>query len=54
MARRSDPLLEPASLLMKTPTPSTEDPAQERKSTAKVQRTSGKALTTESIDKNLH
>ena len=26
---QSDPLFEPASLLMKTPTPSTEDPAQE-------------------------
>ena len=29
MAGQSDPLFEPASLLMKTPTPSTEDPAQE-------------------------
>ena len=27
--KQSDPLFEPASLLMKTPTPSTEDPAQE-------------------------
>ena len=26
---QSDPLFEPASLLMKTPTPSTEDPVQE-------------------------
>ena len=26
---QSDPLFEPASLLMKTPTPSTDDPAQE-------------------------
>ena len=50
VAGQSDPLFEPASLLMKTPTPSTEDPAQERKSIAKVQRTSGKALTTESCD----
>ena len=29
LAEQSDPLFEPASLLMKTPTPSTEDPAQE-------------------------
>ena len=29
LARQSDPLFEPASLLMKTLTPSTEDPAQE-------------------------
>ena len=35
LAEQSDPLFEPASLLMKTPTPSTEDPAQERKSVAK-------------------
>ena len=31
LAEQSDPLFEPASLLMKTPTPSTEDPAQEEK-----------------------
>ena len=38
LAEQSDPLFEPASLLMKTPTPSTEDPAQEdllQKSTRK-------------------
>ena len=29
LAEQSDPLFEPASLLMKTPTPSTEDPLQE-------------------------
>ena len=29
LAEQSDPLFEPASLLMKTPTSSTEDPAQE-------------------------
>ena len=29
MVGQSDPLFEPTSLLMKTPTPSTEDPAQE-------------------------
>ena len=29
LAEQSDPLFEPASLLMQTPTPSTEDPAQE-------------------------
>ena len=29
LAEQSDPLFEPASLLMTTPTPSTEDPAQE-------------------------
>ena len=29
MAGQSDPLFEPASLLTKTPTPSTDDPAQE-------------------------
>ena len=29
MAGQSDPLFEPARLLMKTPTPSTEDPVQE-------------------------
>ena len=30
LAEQSDPLFEPASLLMKTPTPSTEDPAKEK------------------------
>ena len=29
LAEQSDPLFEPASLLMKTPTPSTDDPALE-------------------------
>ena len=29
LAEQSDPLFEPASLLMKTPTPSTDDPVQE-------------------------
>ena len=29
LAGQSDPLFEPASLLTKTPTPSTDDPAQE-------------------------
>ena len=29
LAEQSYPFFEPASLLMKTPTPSTEDPAQE-------------------------
>ena len=50
LARQSDPLFEPASLLMTTPTPSIEIPAQE-KFIAKVQRTSGKALTTKPSDK---
>ena len=36
VAGQSDPLFDQANLLMKTPTPSTEDPAQERKSIAKV------------------
>ena len=29
LSRQSDPLFEPASLLTKTPTPSTDDPVQE-------------------------
>ena len=48
LAGQSDPLFEPARLLMTTPTPSTEVPAQEIFS-AKVQRTSGEALTTRPI-----
>ena len=43
MAEQSDSLFEPASLLMKTPTPSTEDPAQEellRKYQERVERLS--------------
>ena len=49
LAGQYDPLFEPASLLVTTPAPSTEHPAQED-SIAKVQRTSGKALTTKSCD----
>ena len=51
LAGQSDPLFEPARLLITTPTPSTEVRAQE-KLIAKVQRTSGKALTTRSSDKD--
>ena len=43
LAEQSDPLFEPASLLMTTPTPSTEDPAQEdllQKYQARVERLS--------------
>ena len=54
VAGQSDPLFEPASLLMKPPTPSTEDLPQERRSIAKVQRTSGKALATGPTDQNLY
>ena len=53
LAEQSDPLFEPASLLMKTPTPSTEDPAQEDL-LQKAPRTSGKALTTKPSDQNLY
>ena len=53
LARRSDPLFEPARLLMTTPTPSTDDPAQEDL-LQKVPRTSGKALTTRSRDEDLY
>ena len=49
LAEQCDPLFEPASLLMKTPTLSTEDPAQEDL-LQKYQETSGKALTTQSCD----
>ena len=51
VAGQSDPLFAPASLLMKTPTPSIETPAQENL-LQKVQGTSRKALTTRSIDKS--
>ena len=53
LAGQSDPLIEPARLLMTTPTPSTEVPAQE-KLLQKYKRTSGKAITTKSCDKNLY
>ena len=49
---QSNPLSFPTSSLMKTPTPSTDDPAQEE-SSAKVPRTSGKAFTSRSIEKDL-
>ena len=49
LAGQSDPLFEPASLLMTTLTPSTEDPVQEDL-LQKVPRTSGKAFTTKSCD----
>ena len=52
VAEQSDPLFAPANLLIMTPRPSIEIPAQE-KFIAKVQRTSGKSLTTRSIDKDL-
>ena len=62
---QSDPLFVPTSSLMKTPTLSTDDPAQEEDRTfdwnsctrnliAKVQKTSGKASTTIPIDEDLH
>ena len=53
LAEQSDPLFEQASLLMTTPTPSTEVPAQEIVF-AKAPRTSGKALTTKSIGQILY
>ena len=53
LAGQSDPLFEPAKLLIMTPTPSTEVPAQE-KLLQKYKRTSGKALTTRSSDKDLY
>ena len=53
LAGQSDPLFETASLMMKTPTPSTEAPAQEDL-LQKVQRTSGKALTTKPCDQYLY
>ena len=51
LAGQSDPLFEPAKLLVTAPTPSIEIPAQE-KSIAEAQRTSGKASTTRSIDQD--
>ena len=53
LSGQSDPLFEPASLLMTTPTPSTEVPAQENLF-SEVQRTSGTALTTKPIVKDLY
>ena len=53
LAGQSDPFFEPTSSLMTTPAPSTDDPAQEDL-LQKYQRTSGEALTTRSIDKNLN
>ena len=53
LARQSDPLFEPASLLMTTPTPSTEVPAQENLLQKNKERV-GKALTTTPSDKNLY
>ena len=53
LAGQSDPLFEPAELLIMTPRPSIEIPAQEFFG-AKVQRTSGKASTTRSVDKGLY
>ena len=50
LAGQSDPLFEPADLLITTPSPSIEIPAQEI-FISKVQRTSGKALTTRPIEK---
>ena len=48
LAGQFHPLFEPARLLMTTPTPSTEVPAQ--KIIAKVPTTSGKAISTKSCD----
>ena len=53
LAAQSDPLFEPASLLTKTRTPATDDPAQEEL-VQKYKRTSGKALTTRSRDEDLY
>ena len=53
LARQSDPLFEPASLLMTTPTPSTDDPAQEDLS-QKYQERVEKAITTKSCDQVLY
>ena len=49
LAEQSDPFFAPASLLMKTPTPS-DCSSCARRSIAEVPRTSGKAITTESCD----
>ena len=53
MTEQSDPLFAPADLMTMTPTPSIEIPAQENL-LQKHKRTSGKASTTRSIDKDLH
>ena len=49
LAGQSDPLFVPTKLLMKTPTPSTDDPAQDDL-LHKYQKMSGKDLTTKSCD----
>ena len=49
MVGQYDPLFVPTSSLMKTPTPSTDDPAQQDL-LRKKPRTSGKAITTKSCD----
>ena len=53
LAGQSDPLFEPTSSLMKTPTLSTDDHAQEDL-LQKYQGTSGKAVTTRSVDQVLY
>ena len=53
LAEQSDPLFEPAKLLITTLSPSIEIPAQE-KCIAKVQGTSGNAFTTRSSDEDLY
>ena len=53
LAGQSDPWFEPARLLMTTPAPSIEIPAQEN-FVAKVRRTSGNASTTRSVDEDLY
>ena len=50
LAGQSDPLLEPAKLLVMTPRPSIEIPAQEN--LLQKDRTSGQASTTRSVDKD--
>ena len=53
MVGQSDPLFVPTSSSLKTPAPSTDDPAQENL-LQKVPRTSGKTITTKSCDKVLY
>ena len=53
VAEQSDPLFEPACLLMRIPTPSTDDFCA-RRSIAKVPRTIGRAITTKSCDQDLY
>ena len=53
LAGQSDPLFVPTSSLMKTPTPSTDDPAQEDL-LQKYQERVDKALTTKPSDQNLY